>query len=184
MGATTATWFIGEGPVDQANRQDSIERPRMTRSKASLLLFALTGCLHRSPDAAVLAPLVPYFTEEHNDQINQPEYIVFADQLTATVFESLRRNAHYRITPMGTRLVCPSNPAPWPHCYALGARVIVLIGDSAIASIERTSSIFDSGPRQAVLGATRVYSDNFLLRRRSGKWRVEKRLDGSVTIPL
>jgi len=96
----------------------------MTRSKASLLLFALTGCLHRSPDAAVLVPLVAYLTQEplsgfqdcnvagfctdvrpsmpqHADQSNQPEYIVFADQLTATVFESLKRNAHYRITPMG-----------------------------------------------------------------------------------
>ncbi len=109
----------------------------MTRSKASLLLFALTGCLHSSPDAAVLAPLVPYFTEEHNNQSNQPEYIVFADQLTATVFESLKRNAHYRITPMGTRPICPSNPPLAPICYSLGARVFMLMGDSAIATIER-----------------------------------------------
>jgi hypothetical protein len=156
----------------------------MTRSKASLLLFALTGCLYSSPDAAVLAPLVPYLTQEPPDQSNQPEYIVFADQLTATVFESLKRNAHYRITPMGTRLVCPSNPAPGPHCYSLGARVIKLMGDSAIATIERTYRRFDSRPEQVVLGETIVYSDNFLLVRRSGKWRVEKRLDGSVTIPL
>jgi|GEM_PF-4205385 hypothetical protein len=179
----------------------------MTRSKASLLLFALTGCLHRSPDAAVLAPLVAYLTQEplstfqncnvagdctdvpplmpqHADQSNQPEYIVFADQLTATVFESLKRNANYRITPMGTRLVCPSNPAPGPHCYLLGARVIKLMGDSAIATIERTYRRFNSGPDEVVLGGTIVYSDNFLLVRRSGKWRVEKRLDGSVTIPL
>jgi hypothetical protein len=156
----------------------------MTRSKASLLLLALTGCLHRSPDAAVLAPLVVYLTQEPPGQSNQPEYVVFADQLTATVFESLKRNAHYRITPMGTRLVCPSNPAPRPHCYALAARVIKLMGDSAIASIERTYRTFNSGPRQAVWGGTMVYSDNFLLLRRSGKWRVEKRLDGSVIMPM
>ena len=179
----------------------------MTRSKASLLLFALTGCLHRSPDAAVLAPLVAYLTQEPlsidqdcnvagyctdmralkpqlTDQSNQPEYIVFADQLTATVFESLKRDAHYRITPMGTRLVCPSNPAPGPHCYELRARVIALMGDSAIATIERTYRTFNSGPRQVVWGGTTRYSDNFLLVRRSGKWRVEKRLDGSVVIPL
>jgi hypothetical protein len=179
----------------------------MTRSKASLLLLALTGCLHRSPDAAVLAPLVAYLTQEplsgfqdcnvrsfctdvrpsmpqRADQSNQPEYIVFADQLTATVFESLKRNAHFRITPMGTGLVCPSNPAPGPHCYSLGARVIKLMGDSAIATIERTYRRFDSRPEQVVLGGTIVYSDNFLLVRRSGKWRVEKRLDGLVTIPL
>ena len=156
----------------------------MTRSKASLLLLALTGCLHRSPDAAVLAPLVAYLTQEPPDQSNQPEYIVFADQLTATVFESLKRNAHFRITPMGTRLVCPSNPAPGPHCSSLGARVIKLMGDSAIATIERTYRRFDSRPEQVVLGGTIVYSDNFLLVRRSGKWRVEKRLDGSVSIPM
>ncbi len=176
----------------------------MTRSKASLLLFALTGCLHRSPDAAVLAPLVAYLTQgplpifqdcnvesgyctdvlplmpQHTDQSNQPQYIVFADQLTATVFDSLKRNAHYRITPMGTRLLCPSNPPPGPHCYSLGARVIKLMGDSAIATIERTYSTFNSGPKQAAFGGSIRYSDNFLLLRRSGKWRVEKRIDGSV----
>jgi hypothetical protein len=141
----------------------------MTRSKASLLLLALTGCLHRSPDAAVLAPLVVYLTQEPPGQSNQPEYVVFADQLTATVFESLKRNAHYRITPVGTRLVCPSNPAPEPLCYSLGARVIKLTGDSAIATIERTYGRF-------------VYADNFLLLRRSGKWRVEKRMVGYVIL--
>ena len=155
----------------------------MTRSKASLLLLALTGCLHRSPDAAVLAPLVVYLTQEPSDQSNQPEYIVFADQLTATVFESLKRNAHYRITPIGTRLVCPSNPAPGPHCYSLGARVIKLMGDSAIATIERTYWRLYSAREEVVLGRTIVYEDNFLLRRRGGKWRVEKRMVGSVIIP-
>jgi hypothetical protein len=155
----------------------------MTRSKASLLLLALTGCLHTSPDAAVLAPLVAELTQGPPDQSNQPEYITFADKLTATVFESLKRNAHYRVTPMGTRLVCPSNPAPVPHCYSLGARVIKLTGDSAIATIQRTYQRLNSGPSQVVLGGTIVYEDNFLLVRRSGKWRVEKRLDGSVMIP-
>jgi hypothetical protein len=178
----------------------------MTRSKASILLFALVGCLHGSPDAAVLAPLVAYLTQEPlsifqdcnvagyctdvalmpqlTDQGNQPEYIVFADQLTATVFESLKRDAHYKITPMGTRLVCPSNPAPRPHCYDLRARVSALMGDSAIATIERTYRTSNSGPRQAVWGGTTRYEDNFLLVRRSGKWRVEKRLDGSVIVPM
>ena len=93
----------------------------MTRSKASLLLFALTGCLHRSPDAAVLAPIVPYLTQEPSDQSNGPEYVMFADQLTATVFESLKRNAHYRIGPMGTRLVCPGCNV-YVDGVAIGAR--------------------------------------------------------------
>jgi hypothetical protein len=154
----------------------------MTRSKASLLLLALTGCLDSSPDAAVLAPLVPYLTQEPPDQSNQPEYIVFADQLTATVFKSLKRNAHYRIIPMGTRFVCPSNPPPGPHCYELGARVIKLMGDSAIATIERTYAA--NGPREAVWGGIIRYSDNFLLLRRGGKWRVEKPINGSSMIGI
>jgi hypothetical protein len=58
------------------------------------------------------------------------------------------------------------------------------MGDSAIATVERTYRRFDSRPEEVVLGGTIVYSDNFLLVRRSGKWRVEKRLDGSVSIPL
>lgn len=180
----------------------------MTRSKLSLLLLALSGCLHRSPDAAVLAPLVAYLTQgppsifqdcsvaggyctdmvavmpRHTDQSNQPEYIVFADQLTATVFESLKRDAHYRITPIGTRLICPSNPPPSPHCYSLGARVIKLMGDSAIATVERTYRRLNSGPGEVVIGGTIVVEDNFLLVRRGGKWRVEKHLDGSIAVPM
>jgi hypothetical protein len=65
----------------------------MTRSKASLLLLTLMGCFHRSPDAAVLAPLVALFKEQPFDQSNQPEYLVFADELTASVFKSLRRDS-------------------------------------------------------------------------------------------
>jgi len=55
-------------------------------------------------------------------------------------------------------------------------------GDSAIAMIERTYLRLNSRPGEVVFGGTIVYEDNFLLRRRGGKWKVEKRLDGSVGI--
>ena len=83
----------------------------MTRSKASPLLFALTGCFHSSPDAAVLAPLVAHLTQEPADQSNQPGYLVFADELSATVFKSLRRDTRYKIVPIGKPFVCPSDIA-------------------------------------------------------------------------
>jgi hypothetical protein len=61
------------------------------RSKASLLLFTLACCFHISPDAVMLAPLLAHLTQEPFDERHQPEYLVFADELTATVFKSLRR---------------------------------------------------------------------------------------------
>ncbi len=168
----------------------------MTRSKSSLLLFALTGCLHRPPDTAVLAPLVAYLTQDppsifqdcvtggyctdlvvmpqHTDQTNQLEYIVFADQLTATVFESLKGNAHYKITPIGTRLICPSNPPPSPHCYSLGVRVIRLMGDSAIATIERTYQRLNTGPAEVVIGGGYCHLrqlSSLTARRENGEWK-------------
>jgi hypothetical protein len=156
----------------------------MSRSTAPLLLFALTGCLHRSPEAPILAPFVASLAQEPSDQTNQPDYIAFADQLTATVFESLNSNAHYRVTPMGTRLECPANAPPEPHCYLLGARVVMQMGDSAVATIQRTYQTLPPGPTQTIrIGGTIVYEDRYLLLRRSGKWKVEKRLDGSVMIP-
>jgi hypothetical protein len=85
---------------------------RMNRSTVSLLLSTLTACFHSSPDVAVLAPLVAQLREEPFDQSNQPEYLVFADELTATVFQSLRRDPRYRIVARGKLFVCPSDTAP------------------------------------------------------------------------
>jgi hypothetical protein len=146
----------------------------VTRSKASLLLFALTGCLHRSPDAAILAPLAAHLAREPSEQSKEPEYLIFADQLTATVFKSLRRDARYKIVPSSTQLVCPSKAAVGLQGYALRASVSQVMGDSAVATVER---ICRSG--QLI-----ITGENYLLIRRGGKWRMDTIISGFTNVAM
>jgi len=147
----------------------------MTRLKASLLLFTLTGCVHRSPDAAVLAPLVAYLIQEPVDQSKQPEYLVFGDELTASVLKSLRHDSRYRVLPTGKPFVCPSDRLECPRPYQLSVGVNQRMGDSAIATIRRI--VFNDG------GHAVAFSEEFLLVRQGGKWRIEKILFGQA-IPM
>jgi hypothetical protein len=146
-----------------------------TRLKASLLLFILTGCIHRSPDAAVLAPLVAYLTKDSVDQSPRPVYLVFADELTARVFKSLRQDSRYRILPAGKPVVCPSDGGECPHPYVLSVRVYKMMGDSAIATLQRSYSV--NGGQQTI-----TYSETILLVRRDRKWRIGKRLSGAAIL--
>jgi hypothetical protein len=132
------------------------------------------GCFHRPPDAAVLAPLVALFKEQPFDQSNQPVYLVFADELTARVFRSLRRDSRYRIVPTGKPFVCPSER---PACRLSELRVGVneLMGDSAIATMDRT---YSSGR-----GLIRT-GENILLVRRNWNWKIERVLNGFEHVPL
>ncbi len=143
----------------------------MTKSRASLLLFTLAGCFHTSPDAAVLAPLVAHLTEEPFGQSNQPEYLVFADELSATVFKSLSQDTRYRIVLRGKPFVCPSDIAQCRRSE-LRVRVEELMGDSAIATMERIYSNPDGHPT--------AYREQILLVRRNRKWRIGKVLGGSA----
>ena len=145
----------------------------MTRLKASLLLFTLTGCVHRSPDAAVLAPVVAYLIQQPVDQSKQPEYLVFGDELTASLLESLRHDSRYRVLPTGKPFVCPSDRAQCPRPYQLSVGVSQRMGDSAIATIRRIVS--DGG------GHATAFSEMFLLVRQGGKWKIERVLGGSAT---
>lgn len=146
-----------------------------TRLKAPLLLFTLTGCFYKSPDAAVLAPLVAYLTQDTVDQSRQPVYLVFGDELTANVFKSLRQDSRYRILPSGKPFVCPSDGAQCPHPYQLNVQVNERMGDSAIATLQR---IYAEGGRGAV-----AYRETILLVRRDRSWRIGRVLYGS-SIPL
>lgn len=145
----------------------------MTRSKASLLLLFLAGCFRTSPDAAVLAPLVAHFKEEPFDESYQPEYIGFADELTATVFKSLTRDPHYKIVPTGKPFVCPSDRSECRRSE-LGVRIDSLMGDSAIARIERT---YNSEPGHPIRNTEQI-----LLVRRNGRWRIERVLGYGASV--
>lgn len=146
----------------------------MTRSLPTLLSFVLAGCIHNSlPNAADLAPLAAYITHEASDQSNQPLVLTFADQFTATVFRSLRRDARYKFDADVTRLLCPSKAAEVPHGYLLRARVNKVMGDSAIATTERMCG---AG------GGMITFGENYLLVRRGGIWRVQTIISGFTTV--
>jgi len=147
----------------------------MTRLKAPLLLFTLTGCVHRSPDAAVLAPVVAYLIQQPVDQSHQPEYLVFGDDLTASLLESLRHDSRYRVLPTGKPFVCPSDGAECHRPYELSVGVSQRMRYSAIATIRRI--VFNDGGRAV------AFSEDFLLVHQDRKWRIEKVLSGSA-IPM
>ena len=146
----------------------------ITRSTASLLVLSLAGCVHRSPDEAVLTPLVAQFTQEPVDQSKQPEYLTFGDDLTASVFKSLRQNPRYRVLPSGKPFVCPSGAATCPKPYQLTARVHSIVGDTAIATIEHAHAD----------GQHIIDSEQILLVRRNGRWKIEKILGYTSTVPM
>jgi hypothetical protein len=143
----------------------------------TVLLLTLAGCFHHSPDEAVLAPIVAQFTQEPFDQSNQPEYLIFADELTAKVFKHLRQDPHYRIVPAEKTFICPPDATPCPHPHVLAAHIVWLAGDSAIAVIRRD---YSRGPApERPVRAT----EQILLVRRNGRWKIEKVL-GYTLSPL
>jgi hypothetical protein len=148
--------------------------------KILLLSFVLAGCVHRPPEEAVLAPLVTQFMQEPLDPSIQPaypEYIVFGDELTARVFRRLKDDPRYRIVPAGKAFVCSPDVTPCPSPRGLGAHVDWLKGDSAVAEIDRD---YASGAGRG--GAVRE-SEQILLIRRNGQWKIEKVLGRSYLIP-
>jgi len=144
----------------------------MTRLKASLLLLTLTGCVHKSPDAAVLAPVVAYLIQQPVDQSKQPEYLIFGDELTASVLESLRHDSRYRVLPRGKPIVCPSVGTQCHRPYQLDVFVTQRMGDSAIATIRRI--VVNDGGRAVAL------SEMFLLVHQDRKWKIGRILGGSA----
>jgi len=134
------------------------------------LLLVLAGCVRRSPEAAVLMGFAHQPGDQIFDQDAQPEYLVFSDRLTASVFKGLTRSGRYRIAPESAPLFCPGTPVEGMHGYLLDARVDTVMGDSAIASIVLTCS----RERNAIRSAT-----DYLLLRQNGKWKVKKPLSGS-----
>jgi hypothetical protein len=156
---------------------DSMRWNSRHHTKDLLLLLISTGCIHRSSEETVLAPIVAHFTQHPVSQSKQREYVIFADELTARVFESLRRDPRYRIVPTGKAFVCPPTESPCPPPYELSARVDTIMGDTAIASLVRTEAS-RSGSH-----ATQ-YGEQILLLRRNGRWEVEKSLGYSAVIPM
>jgi hypothetical protein len=147
---------------------------RLIPPMASLLLLALAGCLQTSTDAAVLTPLAQ-LSPGGSDHANQPQCIIFGDELTANVFRHLKRDSRYRIVSGDTRLGCYSKEGEGLQVYQLRVRVDKLMSDSALATMERTSA---GSP------GTKITGEHILLVRRAGKWTIDRIIDGFSMIAL
>jgi hypothetical protein len=144
-----------------------------SRSKLLLLLLLMIGCLERSSDANLLKPLASAYSNGFPGEPIQPQYLVFADPLTASILKNLARSRLYQMAPAETGILCPSNPAPGRHGYMLRLRVDAVMGDSAIVAAE-----------QMCAGSHGVISTgvHYLVRKRRGKWEIDRPLDGWSTV--
>src|SRR5438034_3549966 len=158
-----------------------------SRRRTALLVLALIGCVNRSREETILRA----FTDQSSDQIfdrdAQPQYLLFSDELTASVLKNLIRSGRYRIPPKDSSLLCRGVPVAGMHGYLLSTRVGTVMGDSAIAMLIQ-ECIRD--PRKCPNGEQLCFGysgviqmeTTYLLLRRNGKWRVEKPLSGSTGI--
>lgn len=133
------------------------------------ILLVSVACFSRNREAAVLAPLASDSRNDFSWEGIQPEYLAFDDALTASVFR--RVNDRYRIAPMGTQLLCPSNPAPGMHGFSLRARAAPLRDNQAIGHIDMTCQQPHDGMQ---------ITFDYLLIRRNGGWQIVKPLGASI----
>jgi hypothetical protein len=102
--------------------------------------------------------------------------LVFGDELTASVFKSLRQDSRYRILPTGKPIVCPPDRPECPRPYELSVGVNQRMGDTAIATIRR---IVSDGGQHAT-----AFIETILLVRQNRKWRTERVLGGSAILVM
>jgi hypothetical protein len=100
-------------------------------------------------------------------------YISFGNKLTATVFKRLRLDAHYRIVPTTSRLVCPSALYDSTQGYLLNARIIQMRGDAASVALIL---------KCAVNGQVINYESDYLVVRRGRRWRIAAPLSSAVSV--
>jgi hypothetical protein len=134
-----------------------------------LLLLPIIGCQHRSSEANLLTPLASAYSNGFPDDSVQPQYLAFADPLTASILKHLVRNGPYRLAPSGAPLFCPSDPAAGNHGYLLRLSVRNVMGDSAIVAAEQMCAM----PYGTI--STGV---NYLLRKKGRKWEIDKPISG------
>jgi hypothetical protein len=144
----------------------------MAGTLAAVLGVAI-GCVHRQTNASVLAPLPSFFENSFFGDSIQPQYLDFDDELTEAVFKDLARSGRYKIVPSRTGLLCPANPSAGRHGYLLQTQVNSLMGDTAVVTMRRNCLM----PGQSI-----QQSEFILLRRRHGKWQLEKVIGGSMEV--
>ena len=143
------------------------------KSRLFLLLLPMIGCQRRSSEANLLRPLASAYSHGFSFEPVQPQYLAFADPLTESILKHLVRNGRYRLAPPGTPLFCPSDPAPGNHGYLLRLSVRNVMGDSAIVAAEQMC-----GTTYGMIST----SVNYLLRKKAGRWQMDRPISGGTTI--
>jgi hypothetical protein len=72
---------------------------RVTNWALAAVSAVVIGCIHRDPNASVLAPLGQSVGNGVFGDSAQPQYVGFSDKLTETVFKNLARSGRYQIAP-------------------------------------------------------------------------------------
>jgi hypothetical protein len=138
-----------------------------------LLLLPIVGCLRKSSEADLLRPLASAYSNGFSFEPVQPQYLAFADPLTESILKDLVRNGRYQIAPKGAPLFCPADPARGNHGYMLGLRVREVMGDSALVAAEQMCA--------TTYGVIST-SVNYLLRKKAGRWQMDRPISGGTTI--
>jgi hypothetical protein len=146
---------------------------RYSSFAVAAVLFVVMGCIRRDPNASVLSPLGESIGEGFLGDSTPPQFIGFIDDLAESVFKNLARSGRYQIAPRGTHLLCPSNQALGQHGYVLGAHVDTLMGDSALVTMSWSCNRANQSMQQ---------TGDYLLRRRHGKWQIERALGGGIGV--
>jgi hypothetical protein len=150
----------------------------------ALIVVALSGCIHRSPNERILAAFSrdgggPLFLGDP-----APEYVGFADPVSARVLGGAVRGGKYRVPPAGQPLYCPGVAGSGNKGYLLGVHVYTVRGDTAFATLAQDCNPSAACPRGELCGSmgTLRRMTDYLLVRRGGKWAIAKVVSGGVTI--
>lgn len=154
----------------------------------ALISLGFLGCMHGSPEERILAAFSGLSGERLFSGETPPQYLMFRDEASASVFRNLTGDGTYRMAPTGQPLFCPGVPENGNHGYLLGAKVDTVMGDSAFATITRDCTQFvakcASGQLCASFGGTVEYQTSYLLARIERKWRVIRAVNGAFVTPM
>jgi hypothetical protein len=151
---------------------------------AALFVIGLSACVHRSPNERVLAAFSgdksgPLFLGEP-----APEYLGYADPVSARVLGAAFRDGEYRTPPPGQPLYCPGAAVSGNKGYVLSVHVNQAMGDTAFATLTEDcaqSGTCPSGQSCASVGTVR-HMTNYLLVRTNRQWRIVKPVSSTVVI--
>jgi hypothetical protein len=155
----------------------------------SLALLTLAGCLHRSPEADILAA----FGDDESalaDDSGHVGYVVFQDSITAAVFRNLVHSGRVRVAPKAQLPFCSAVKVDGIHGALVRAKVDSVMSDSAFASLVRTCRSIPPPPLPkgqltfGSFGGTQIERTVYLMVRKNGKWIVAKPLYANISEPM